>query len=297
MEIGDNVKFCYVPIGSDRSFFFDHVHIVWDQQITLHQHDELEISYIISGSGTRVIGDAVETFSKGEVIFLPSNMPHGWYFNEYDHDPEGKIENITLIFHESLLDKLAATFPEARNYAPAILKYKGGVGFEGATLKAIQECMSAMVAQDDIGRLSSFLRLLSLIGSSAGARVVGSKYRKDKVAAKMQAVNRFMVNNYQREISLEEVARYVRMNRSSFCSFFKREQGKSFFSALNEYRINCSCVMLRQTEMPIADICFAVGFNDIPHYNRTFKKIKGVSPKHYRSRDAEMKAYMDHIPA
>src|SRR6185437_4953813 len=183
-EIADNVKFCFVRIGSDRSFYFDHVHIVWDQQITLHQHDELELSYILSGSGTRVIGDAVETFSKGEVIFLPPNMPHGWYFNEYDHDQEGKIENITIIFHESLLDNLSNYFPEAKEYVSAIKRYKEGVGFEGATLKAVQECMSAMISQNNIGRLSSFLQLISIIGGSAEARVVGSKYRKDKVAAK-----------------------------------------------------------------------------------------------------------------
>jgi YesN/AraC family two-component response regulator len=73
------------------------------------------------------------------------------------------------------------------------------------------------------------------------------------------------------------------MNRAAFCAFFKREKGKSFMSALNEYRIDSSCEMLRDTTIPIGDICFAVGFNDIPHYNRTFKKLKGKSPKDYRS--------------
>jgi len=130
---------------------------------------------------------------------------------------------------------------------------------------------------------------MSVIGSSSETRVVGSRYRKDKVAAKMQEVNRFMMNNFQREVSLEEVAMHVAMNRSAFCSFFKREQGKTFFSALNEYRMDCSCLMLRETELSIADVCFAVGFNDIPHYNRTFKKLKGISPKHYRAQYREVK--------
>jgi AraC-like DNA-binding protein len=222
------------------------------------------------------------------VLFLPPNMPHGWYFNDFDHDSEGKIENITIIFPESMLESFKASFPETQGCISAIRQYRDGVSFEGETLRRMQELMAGMVAQNGVGRLSSFLQLLSVIGSSREARVIGSRYRKDKVAAKMQEVNRFMMNNFQREVSLEEVSRYVGMNRSAFCSFFKREQGKTFFSALNEYRIDCSCLMLRQTELSVADVCFAVGFNDIPHYNRTFKRLKGISPKNYRTKYREV---------
>jgi AraC-like DNA-binding protein len=288
-EIGDKVKYCHVYINGNKSFYFDHVHIVWDQQITLHQHDEREISYIVTGSGTRVIGDAVETFSSGEVVFLPPNMPHGWYFNDYDHDREGKIENITIIFPESMFDGFVSSFPETRQSIAAIRQVRDGIRFEGETLRRVRELMTEMMAKNDIGRLSSFLELISVIGSSSETRMIGSRYRKDKVAVKMQEVSRFMMNNFQREVSLEEVARYVGMNRSSFCSFFKREQGKTFFSALNEYRIDCSCLMLRQTELSVADVGFAVGFNDIPHYNRTFKRLKGISPKYYRAKCQESK--------
>jgi AraC-type DNA-binding domain-containing proteins len=98
----------------------------------------------------------------------------------------------------------------------------------------------------------------------------------------MQEVSRYIVHNYQNKITLDEVAKHFGMNRTSFCAFFKREKGKSFFTTLNEYRIECSCLMLRETTLPIANICSAVGFDDIPYYNRTFKKLKGISPKDYR---------------
>lgn len=281
--IAKNIKYCHVNIDPAVSFYYDHVHIVWDQQISLHQHEELEISYIITGSGTRVIGDSVEVFAKGEVIFLPSNMPHGWSFNDYDHDETGKIENITIIFPELLLNTLQKSFPEFKESIAALKLKKQSVSLEGKTLTTVQELMKKMVQQNNIERLSSFFQLIAIIANTREAHVVGSQYRKNKVAIKMQEINRYMVNNFQKEISLEMVARHVAMNRSSFCSFFKREQGKSFFSALAEFRINCSCTMLVQTEMSIANICYAVGFNDIPHYNRTFKKQKGISPKSYRA--------------
>ena len=71
-------------------------------------------------------------------------------------------------------------------------------------------------------------QVISIIGSSSEARVVGSRYRKDKVAVKMQEVNWFMMNNFQREVSLEEVAKYVAMNRSAFCSFLSGNRERLF---------------------------------------------------------------------
>jgi len=42
--------------------------------------------------------------------------------------------------------------------------------------------------------------------------------------------------------------------------------------------------MLGETSIPVADICYAVGFNDVPYYNRRFKKLKGETPKDYRTK-------------
>lgn len=285
----ENIKYCHVRFSDEKSFSFDHVHIVWNEQITLHQSDTWELSYIVKGSGTRIIGNIMETFSCGEAILLPPNIPHGWYFNEYDHDKEGKIENITILFPQSLLEKFANIFPEAKNYILKIGQYKQAIRLEGNTLVSVQKILTAMLSQNDIEQLSSFITLLSVISSSDETHIVGLYHKQNKSTAKMQEVSRFMVNNFQHKIALDEVAKYVGMNRASFCTFFKRMKGKSFFSVLNEYRIDCSCLMLRETKRSIADICYAVGFNDVPYYNRTFKKLKGETPKDYRAKQQQIK--------
>jgi YesN/AraC family two-component response regulator len=278
------IKYCPPHENHEKSFYYDHVHIKWNEQITIHQSDSWELSYILKGSGTRVLGNTVEIFTTGEVIFIPPNIPHGWYFDEFDHDEEGKIENITIIFDLKLLDQFAVGFPETASFIGKLKEYSQALKFEGKTLKSIQKIMTQMVRQNDMEQLASLLILFTEIADAEELRVVSNFKKQNKGAEKMQEVSRFMVHNSHRKISLDEVAQYVGMNRSSFCTFYKREKGKSFFSALNEYRIDCSCVMLRETTKPIADICFAVGFDDIPYYNRTFKKLKGQSPKDYRGR-------------
>ncbi|WP_163711255.1 AraC family transcriptional regulator [Mangrovibacterium lignilyticum] len=284
MEAIENVKYCHVEIDDDKSFFFDHVHIVWNEQISFHQSDDWELSYVITGSGTRVVGDNMETFSKGEIILLPPNLAHGWYFDENVHDKHGKIENITIIFPDSFLDKCAISFPELKLQVGRLKEISNGMSIKGDILPLMQKLMRSMTSQNNIEQLSTLLRIIPHISSANEMQVVGFAKKQTRMSGKLQEVHRFMLTHYQEKITLNDAAKYVGMNSSSFCSFFKREKGISFFTALNEYRIKCSCIMLRETDMSIAEICTAVGFNDIPYFNRTFKRIKGETPQSYRSR-------------
>ncbi|MFT3753785.1 MAG: AraC family transcriptional regulator [Paludibacter sp.] len=284
----EEIKYCEIQLEKDKSFYFDHVHIVWNEQITLHQSPTWELSYVMTGSGTRIVGDRMETFSAGEVVFLPPNIPHGWYFDEFDHDEQGKIENITIIFPVDWLHKCIAAFPETEHFMMQIEQYKDAVKFEGDTQISLQNIMTRMLGENSLEHISSLLNILNIIASSAEKQIVGVNTKQNRSQLKMQEVARYMVNNYQEKIKLEDVAKFVGMNRSSFCSFFKREKGKSFFTALTEYRIDCSCLMLRETSKPVAEICYAVGFDDVPHYNRTFKKLKGRTPKDYRAKQLEL---------
>jgi AraC-type DNA-binding domain-containing proteins len=278
----EKMKYCPSGIESNTSFRFDHVHIVYNEQITLHQSPEWELSYVITGSGTRITGDTTEFFSSGEVVFLPPHMPHGWYFDEFDHDHEGKIENITIFFTTDLLQKIESSFPETSLYLKEILLMRHAVRFQGQTLSAIQKIMTTMRVQSKVERLLSLIRIFVLIGSATETIVVGTPQKQNKSSIKMQNISRFIVNNFQRKITLDEVAKTVGMNISSFCTFYKKMKGKSFLTDLNEYRINSSCVMLKETNMTVSDICFSVGFEDIPHFNRTFRRLKGLSPLDFR---------------
>ena len=277
------VKYAHVPEFEEHSFHFDHVRIFWNEQITFHEQKTWELSYVITGSGTRIIGDTIEPFSRNEIILIPPNIPHCWSFDELDADDSGKIENITIVFSDNFLNNCKTTFPEFDNIIRQILANKEAISFKGDTLIRLQNFLTSMKTESKIERISSLIKVLALISSPEKANAVGKALIEDKKTKRMQKILLYIMNNYQNTITLEEMAKLVGLDKSSFCIFFKKMTGKTFFTYLTEYRIESSCQMITKTNMTIAEICFSSGFKDVPYYNRVFKKIKNIRPTEYRN--------------
>ena len=278
----EKVKYIHVPESEGHSFHFDHVRIYWNEQVTFHEQNTWELSYVITGSGQRIIGDTMESFSRDEIILTPPDIPHCWSFDEMDADDSGKIENITITFSDLFLENFKHTFPEFDDIINKILQNKEAMSFKGNTLIQLQNLLISMKTESEVEKISTLIKVLSLISSSENANAVGKPVIEDKKAKRMQKILLYIMNNYQNTITLEEMAKLVDLDKSSFCIFFKKMTGKTFFSYLTEYRIESSCQMITKTNLTIAEICFASGFNDVPYYNRVFKKIKNIKPTEYR---------------
>lgn len=277
----ENVK--YTVRTEQRSFMFDHVHIFPQNQLTLHQQDSWELSYIIKGRGVRAIGDTIAPFTEGEIILIPPNIPHCWVFDEEACDEEGKIENITIIFPDNFLQGISIIFMEFLDVIKKVQSNKDALSFSGKTLSQLQELMIEMITQTHTNRISSLFSLLEIISSSKKEKnIVGCLVVEDKQSRTIQNISLYVMNNYQNHITLDDISKFCSMEKSSFCVFFKKQTGKPFFSYLTEYRIGLSCEMLRKTSMAISEICIASGFRDIPYYHRTFRKQMKMTPTEYR---------------
>ncbi|MEA4916626.1 AraC family transcriptional regulator [Proteiniphilum sp.] len=278
-----NIKYCHMPDEAETSFTFDYVRIVWNEHLSLHQQKTWELAHVMIGKGTRIIGDTIEPFAQGEVILIPPDIPHSWSYSKSLSNGQGEIENITIVFSDLLLDNLVITFPELSTVISAIQKKKDAVSFSGDALKQLQTLMISMIRETKIEQIASLIRLLVLIASAEDTDIVGHPVVEDKHNKRLQQVYWYVMNHFQQDVILDEVSRFVNMEKSSFCAFFKKMTGKTFFGYLTEYRIDSSCQMLLKTEKSISEICFASGFRDVPYYNRVFKKLKKITPTDYRA--------------
>lgn len=279
-------KLKYYPSNSKENLTYDHVHITFDKQVPMHQQGTWELAYIITGAGIRIIGDVVENFSSGEVILIPPDTPHCWHFDKKVLDEQGKIENICIFFKPDLLNLLENHFPELVETVSLLKDNQNALSFLGETQKKLQDYLMKMRLQNGLERLSTFILILGELASSASKNIVGNKSKERKNEKKLHEIYMFILNNYHHEIILQDVAKAVGMPKSTFCLFFKKMTGKSFVSYLTDFRIESSCQMLQKTNMTVSEICIASGFNDIPYYNRTFKKIKKQTPTEYRKANA-----------
>lgn len=92
----------------------------------------------------------------------------------------------------------------------------------------------------------------------------------------------FLHTNYERKITVEEISRRFNMNRTTLNERFRAEIGMSAIAYLIDLRIRLACMILSDTLIPVSEIAERVGFGDITHFNRTFKKIMIRTPSEYR---------------
>lgn len=93
----------------------------------------------------------------------------------------------------------------------------------------------------------------------------------------------YMEKNYQSKLRLADVAEQVYVSQWHLSKLMNRYAGQSFSDLLNRIRIDHAKKLLENPALRIGDIAEQVGFLDMAHFSRVFKKIVGVSANEYRN--------------
>ena len=100
---------------------------------------------------------------------------------------------------------------------------------------------------------------------------------------RLKKVHEYVLANFQNKIHIHEVAEIASMSTYAFCKYFKKSTVKTFMTFLCELRI---CPRQEtagpKDELPISDICFDSGFDNLSNFNRKFKEMTNMTPKEYR---------------
>lgn len=92
----------------------------------------------------------------------------------------------------------------------------------------------------------------------------------------------YLNDNIEREISLEDAAKYLNYSVWHFSRLFQEYTNRTFTSYMNELRINSSEKLLKDTDTPVSEIAMSCGFKSIRNFNREFKKYHNLTPTEYR---------------
>ncbi|MEX0291006.1 MAG: helix-turn-helix transcriptional regulator [Flavobacteriaceae bacterium] len=245
----------------------------------LHQHEEIQISHIVSGEGKLVVADSVHQYKAGDTFVIGQYCPHV-FLSARDSTPSHMI---SVFFTKTSFGDHFFEFPEMEALQGFFKRSQAGFKVDDS-LK-VPELMHQLAGAKKLSKFLLFLQLLNSL-SAAPHQVLTTYVYPKKISVnegnRMSTVIDFVMNNFQQEISLKTVAEIAYMTPNAFCRFFKLRTNKTFFQFLIELRIAHACSMLGDNSpLPISEIAIASGFKSISNFNRKFKQTTGLSPSEY----------------
>ncbi|WP_207423186.1 AraC family transcriptional regulator [Desertivirga brevis] len=253
-----------------------------------HYHPELELHYIIKGEGVKFIGDKISNFSPGEIVLLGENLPHTWRSSDeyYQNNPELEIEVIVIHFLPDCLGKHILSLPEAYLLPKLFEKAKSGMDIKGETRAKIAELMRAALNATNLERIVIFLSILQILSETTEFKQIVTQqnvYQSNEMdVVRLNRVYNYTLSNYNKDITLEEIASIGNLSVTSFCRYFKLMTRKTYYDFLIEIRISHACRALVEDKLPTEMICFDCGFNNVSNFYRHFKKVTRLTPLEYK---------------
>ena len=109
-----------------------------------------------------------------------------------------------------------------------------------------------------------------------------AKNRNLKLHELLLVAKEYIDNNYAKDLTLSQVAKYIYLSDSYFAHSFKDKFGISPKSYILKVRIDESKELLENTDLKIADVARSVGFSSQQRFNDIFKKYTDVTPLRFR---------------
>ena len=125
--------------------------------------------------------------------------------------------------------------------------------------------------------------------------VFSELYREQLDAPEMREKNsivyaiHYVKANYQKPLTIDDIARLVCMTRKELCQRFKKFSGTTFHSFLNRTRINAALAIMKsdETDLPLSELALLCGYDSYVTFYRNFIKHVGVPPTEYLALDAK----------
>lgn len=250
-----------------------------------HFHPEYELTLILKGEGQRYVGQQVNEFFAGDLVFLGANLPHCWINQPIENEHASAI---VVQFGELFLGKGIVDLPEMQQVKALLEKSKSGFEIVGKTKEILAEKIVALQYKTALQKIAGLLEIFDILSSSTEITTIDEfffehQYNQSETA-RFQKVFSYLIENFKEEITLEQIANIADLTPTSFCRYFKNITKKTFVEVLIEFRLQYACQLLNKTHLSIQQVAFESGFGDVPYFNKLFKKHKNLTPKEWRGK-------------
>jgi len=240
-----------------------------------HWHKEIEIVFLLSGELLITIDDAKHYLKAGDIILINSNQIHSikgnndlTYVLQIIPEVISRIHGSEELHHFNL--NTIGVSLERKSF-DSIKYILAKIGIELTKKKEGYQFFLWSYVYELVGHI---FRQCPYEVVENGTKTEGLR--------KVSSIINYIKDNYAQDLSISTIAEALDMSELTLSNFFKEKTGLSVLFYLQITRINQAKTLLR-SDAPIVDIAQECGFNSIPTFYRTFKKITGLSPNEYRS--------------
>jgi AraC-like DNA-binding protein len=250
-----------------------------------HFHPEYELTLILEGSGKRYVGSHMNDYFPDDLVLLGANLPHCW---KTEHaDPGINSRSVVVQFQKGFLGIDFFDKSKLQQIAQLLDNSNYGLQFTEDTEYLREKIIALADESNGFKRLLLMLEILYELATTNDYVLLDnqSAYADLSLAERerIHSAMAYIVNNFQSKILLKDAAAAANMSPTSFCKYFKKISRKTFIEVVTDYRIDYATRQLVHTDMPVAQIGFDSGFNDISNFYKTFKTRMKLSPSNYRN--------------
>lgn len=250
---------------------------------TPHYHNACEIHYFLDGEITFFIHDQSYRIKRGDMLFIDTYEIHNPVYRQCDYE---KI----LITYKPSFTELTPKL-KVPDIFSILNKKHGGirvVSIPAELQKKLEPILLGMLdaysAQSQY-RLNYMNSYLSLFLTMVADYLESAETEAGQVSLldqKMKNVIAYINANLGNQLTLDGLAGHFNISKYYLCRFFKERTGLSVIDYVNRKRILTAEKLILQSKHTITDISLMVGFNNLTHFERTFKKLTGAPPRGYK---------------
>lgn len=241
--------------------------------VRAHSHEYYHLFYFLSGETEFIVDGARHKAGKGSCFIVPPNTIHEIQ----------KVAGNTVTCYEikfSIYDQISIDHLTRSGYV-----FSGNDSIADLILFIVNNGLSRV--PEYIDTTESFLYTLVTYltreyyesnNKSRNSQLIDTTGFSDVTVS----IIIYIEENYTKQINLEMIAKSIGYNKNYICSAFKKDTDISIIDYLNFVRIRQAAVYFSYSDIDISLACARVGFANVSHFNRTFKKFIGISPTTYK---------------
>ncbi|BAV08308.1 AraC-type DNA-binding protein [Filimonas lacunae] len=252
----------------------------------LHHHKEMQITLIESGEGVLIVGNYSQPFEAGQVYIIGANQPHMFKTDASLIQKKTKSKAVHIFFDMEKLRPCFGLLPELTAVEKLVSRASCGLQLNEGHRKQIGREIQFIEKSEGLTRLTTLLHLLEYIAAEVQlCRDLGtgiSSPAKTFSGFRMDDVYKYTLENYHKDVSIQQIAEVACLTPHAFCKYFKKHTRKTYLTFLNEIRISEACKKITLGEYEgLSSLGYSTGFNNAVTFNRVFKRVIGMAPSDY----------------